>query len=61
MIVKSSDEYTATITMTREEARVLHDGLTIAKLQVGDALLIGENKSVDVEYLRGFLNGIAEG
>ena len=59
MIVKDSDEFTASVCMTKEEASVLHDALIIAKLQIGEGLLTKDAPGVDVEYLRGVLAGIA--
>ena len=64
MIVKSIDTAgIADTAMSKAEARVLHDALTIAKLQVGSALLLGDiglRAGIDIEHMRGILKGIAE-
>lgn len=63
MLVQSYKNGVATLGMTKDEARVLHDALTIAKLQVGPALLLGKTNLTDMhlEVLRGQLMGISDG
>lgn len=62
MIVESIDTAgIANVKMTKLEARVLRDALTIAKLHVGPALLLGDygqNAGIDIEHMRGILAGI---
>lgn len=64
MIVKSIDTAgIADTAMSKAEAQVLHDALTIAKLQVGPELLLGERgqkAGLDIEHMRGILKGIAD-
>lgn len=65
MIVKSIDAAgIADMAISKAEALVLHDALTIAELQVGPALLLGaghgKKAELDIEYMRGILKGIAE-
>ncbi len=64
MIVKSIDTAgIADTAMSKAEAHVLHDALTIAYLQVGPALLLGEHgqkAGIDIEHMRGILKGIAD-
>lgn len=64
MIVKSIDAAgIADAAMSKAEALVLHDALTIANLQVGPALLLGDHgkkAGIDIEHMRGILKGIAE-
>lgn len=62
MIVESIDAAgIATVKMTKAEARVLRDGLIIANLQVGPAILLGDGgkeAGLDIEHMRGILSGI---
>jgi len=58
MIVKASDPYSVELTMSRDEALVLHNALLSLRLNaVGQQVYNG----VDLEYLRGQLSGIADG
>ena len=52
----------ANVSMSTEEARMLHDALTIAKLSVGEDLLLGRGgkaMGMNVDHARGILAGIA--
>lgn len=52
----------ANVTIHKEEARMLHDALTIAKLSVGEDLLLGKGgkaMGMNVDHARGILAGIA--
>lgn len=56
MIFKSIDDAgVATVLMTKEEAGVLERALTIAKLDAGDGMVLGQVGSkagIDIEHLR---------
>lgn len=52
----------ANVSMSTEEARMLHDALTIAKLHVGEDVLVGKGgkaMGMIVDHSRGVLAGIA--
>ena len=63
MIVNKVDNLQADVTIPKAEAQVLYDALTIAKLQVGPDLLLGNlgrKAGIDIEHMRGILKSIAE-
>ncbi len=62
MICNKVEGGLANVTMGTEEARMLHDALTVAKIAVGEDLLVGENGrawGIKLEHTRGVLAGIA--
>ncbi len=62
MIVKSIDSAgIADTAMSKAEARVLHDALVIAKIQIGPEMLLGKDgkaAGINIEHMRGILMGI---
>ncbi len=63
MIVEYVKDDRANLTMSKIEARVLHDALTIAKIHIGPVLLLGDHgkrAGVDIESMRRILAAIAE-
>ena len=60
MIVDKVSGGLAKVTMSLEEAQVLHDALTVAKLQIGEPLLLNGVTGINVEHLRGVLAGLGE-
>ncbi len=62
MIVNYVKGLIANVSISTEEARMLHDALTIAKLSIGEDLLVGQggrNMGMTVDHSRGILAGIA--
>lgn len=64
MIVDKVAGGVASVTMTKVEAKILHSALTVAKLQLGPNLLVGEchteTADNEIEHLRTVLSDIAK-
>lgn len=58
MIVKDGDEFVVNVTMTREEALLLHNALLYTSINDQSVLDV---RNVDPNYLRGQLAGISDG
>lgn len=57
MIVKDGDPHMVNVSMTRDEALILHNGLLALRLHTNSAII---QEGVDVEYLRGQLAAISD-
>ena len=61
MILNNVNGDIANVAMSKAEALVFHDALTIAKVSIGEDLLVGEAgraNGINVEHLRTVLTGI---
>lgn len=55
MMTRKVEEGLVDVTMTQAEAQVLYNALTIAKMHVGEDVMVGDDNYIEVEHLRNVL------